>query len=211
MLGSWKRRQATTTPANRIHCSLARSRLKGIFSFFSGTARQLTANNELSQKPCMSLLNSDTHSRRIRLYWPSVPFICSRIICYAALAVDVAGRPPCRHIRMHQLRCAARNPARASTLLPPSISLLITFHPLPKPSALLKRTLASIPENLPSGSREAPARLALAERPLNPSSPRPLPRRAGLGAHSTHQISSMRLSSGESGSFPPIVRVRLTL
>ena len=35
-----------------------------------------------------------------------------------------------------------------------SISLLTTFHPLPKPSALLKRTLASIAQNLPSRSGE---------------------------------------------------------
>ena len=37
---------------------------------------------------------------------------------------------------------------------PTSISLLTTFHPLPKPSALLKRTLASIAQNLPSRSGE---------------------------------------------------------
>ncbi len=51
--------------------------------------------------------------------------------------------------------CPARNPARASTLVLPHPSRFsTTFHPLPKPSALLKRTLASIAEILPSRSGE---------------------------------------------------------
>ena len=73
-----------------------------------------------------------------------------------------------------------------------SISLLTTFHPLPKLGALLKRTLASIAQNLPSRSGEHQLSLSW-PKALIPSSPERLPRRAvqGLGAHSPHQISSM--------------------
>jgi hypothetical protein len=155
---------------------------------------------------------SDTHSRRASA---CIDRACLSFVAVSSvtlhLAVDVAGRPPCRHIRMHQLRCAARNPARASTLLPHIHLPFDYFSSTSQPSALLKRTLHPYPRIcLPDPERHQLA-LPWPKGHLTQVSPDRLPRRAGLGAHSSHQISSMRLSSGESGSFPPIVRVRLTL
>src|SRR6476660_2114199 len=120
---------------------------------------------------------SDTHSRRASA---CIDRACLSFVAVSSvtlhLAVDVAGRPPCRHIRMHQLRCAARNPARASTLLPHIHLPFDYFSSTSQTQRFAEKNIASIPENLPSGSRETPARLALAERPLNPSSPDRLPR-----------------------------------